>query len=174
MILLLFAKSLKIKKITFRNHTEKILFFKSFLFYIGVKLNNNVVIVSGEQQRDSAIHTHVSILPQTPLPSRLPHNIEQSSLCYAVGPCWLSILNIAVCTCWSQIPWLSLPPILIPWELVNSFFDFKIQVQASNCRSHPRPSPPPCLLPAPRAIVPTPTIVFFTLIIWSVCLPLGW
>ena len=61
--MLLFAKSLKIKKITFRNHTEKILFFKSFLFYIGVKLINNVVIVSGEQQRDSAIHIHVSVLP---------------------------------------------------------------------------------------------------------------
>jgi len=41
---------------------------------------NCVVIVSGGQQRDSAIHSHVSILPQTPLPSRLPHNIEQSSL----------------------------------------------------------------------------------------------
>ena len=23
-------------------------------------------------------------------------NIEQSSLCYTVGPCWLSILNITV------------------------------------------------------------------------------
>ena len=34
----------------------------------------------------------------TPLPFRLPHNIEQSSLCYAVDSCWLSILNIAVCT----------------------------------------------------------------------------
>ena len=53
---------------------------------------NNVVIVSGAQQRDSTIHIHVSILPQTPLPSRLPHNIEQSSLCCTVGPCWLSIL----------------------------------------------------------------------------------
>ena len=43
---------------------------------------------------------YVAILPQTPLPSRLPHNIEQSSLCYTnqAGPCWLSILNIAVCT----------------------------------------------------------------------------
>ena len=26
-------------------------------------------------------------------------NIEQSSLCYTVGPCWFSILNIAECTC---------------------------------------------------------------------------
>ena len=30
--------------------------------------------VSGEQQRDSAIHVHVSILPRPPLPSRLPQN----------------------------------------------------------------------------------------------------
>ena len=46
----------------------------------------------------SHIHIHVSILPQTPLPSRLPHNTEQSSLCYAVVPCQLSILNPAVCS----------------------------------------------------------------------------
>ena len=33
----------------------------------------------------------------------LLQNIEQSSLCYTVGP-WLSILNIAVCIFESQIP----------------------------------------------------------------------
>ena len=33
---------------------------------IGVQPINNVVIVSGEEQRDSAIHIHVSIFPQTP------------------------------------------------------------------------------------------------------------
>ena len=48
---------------------------------------SNVMIISSEQQRDSAIHIHVSILPQIPLPSRLPHNIEKSSLCYTIGPC---------------------------------------------------------------------------------------
>ena len=42
--------------------------------------------VSGGQQRDSAIHIHVSICLQTPLPFRLPHNIEQSSRCYPCGP----------------------------------------------------------------------------------------
>ena len=63
---------------------------------------NNVVIVSGGQQRGSVIHIQVSTLPQTPLPSRMPHNIEQSSVCYTVGPCWLSIVNIAACTCPSQ------------------------------------------------------------------------
>ena len=56
---------------------------------------NSVVIVSGGQQRDSAIHLHASILPRSLLPSRLPCTIEQSSLCYTVRPCWLSILNIA-------------------------------------------------------------------------------
>ena len=34
----------------------------------------------GGQQRDSAMHIHICILPQTPFLSRLPHNIEQSSL----------------------------------------------------------------------------------------------
>ena len=34
-----------------------------FLFCIGVQLINNAVIVSGGQQRDSAIHIHVSVLP---------------------------------------------------------------------------------------------------------------
>ena len=58
----------------------------------------NVVIVSDELGRYSGIHMHVSILCQTPLPSRLAPNIEQNSLCYTVGPCWLSVLNIAVCT----------------------------------------------------------------------------
>ena len=75
---------------------------KSFLFFflllIRVKPINNVVMVSGGQQRDVAMHAHVSTLPQSPLPSRLPHNLEQSSLysTYTVGPCWLSILNTAV------------------------------------------------------------------------------
>ena len=59
---------------------------------------NSAVIVSGGQQKDSATHTlHVSILPHTTLPSCLPHHSEQSSLCNTVGPCWLSVLNMAVC-----------------------------------------------------------------------------
>ena len=44
------------------------------------------MIVPGAEQRDSAIHAHVSILPQTPLPSRLPCNIKQSSMCSTWTP----------------------------------------------------------------------------------------
>ena len=40
--------------------------FFNFLFYIGVSPINSVVIDSGGQQRDSAIHIHVSIPPQLP------------------------------------------------------------------------------------------------------------
>ena len=69
---------------------------------------NNVVLVSGVQQSDSVIHIHVSILFQILFPLRSLHNIEQSPLCYTVGPCWLSILNIAVCTCQSQSPYFFL------------------------------------------------------------------
>ena len=63
---------------------------------------NNVVLVSGVQQSDSVIH--VSILFQILFPFRLLQNTEQISLCYTVGPCWSSILNIAVCACQSQTP----------------------------------------------------------------------
>ena len=44
-----------------------------------------------------SIHTHVSILPQNSLPSRLPQNIGQSSMCYTISPRWLPVLNSSVC-----------------------------------------------------------------------------
>ena len=40
---------------------------------------------------------------------RLLHDIEYSSLCYTVGPRWLSILYVVVCICQSQPPNLPLP-----------------------------------------------------------------
>ena len=60
---------------------------------------NSVVLVSGVQESDSVIYLHVSILSQILFPFSLLHNIEQSSLCYTVDPCWLSILNTPVYTC---------------------------------------------------------------------------
>ena len=55
-------------------------FFKKSLFYIGVYLINNVVLVSGVQQSDSVIQIHIFILLQILFPFRLQQNIEQSSL----------------------------------------------------------------------------------------------
>ena len=75
---------------------------------------NNAVLVSGVQPSDSVIHIHVSILFQIVFHFRLLQNIGQSSLCYTVDPCWLSILNTAVWTCQSQTlslsPTTSFPP----------------------------------------------------------------
>ena len=41
---------------------------------------------------------------QIHFPYRLLQNTEYISLCYMVGPCCLSILYIAVCICYFQIP----------------------------------------------------------------------
>ena len=62
------------------------------------------MLVSGVQQSDSTLHTHVSILFQILFPFGLLRNIEQHSLCYTGDSRWLSVLNIAVCTCQSQTP----------------------------------------------------------------------
>ena len=59
--------------------------------------------VSGRWQRDSAIYVHVSILPQIPFPSRLPHDIEQSSLCYAYSRSLL-----VICLKYSRV-YMSIP-----------------------------------------------------------------
>ena len=40
--------------------------FQNFLFYIGIELVSDVVMVSGEQQRDSVTYVHGSILAQHP------------------------------------------------------------------------------------------------------------
>ena len=103
-------------------------FFLTFYVVLGVQPVNNVVTVSGEQQRYSAIHIHVSILPQTLLSSRLPDNIEQSSMCYTIDACWLFILNKAVCTCLSQLPDCpfspSFPPLATIRLKIRKFLNF--------------------------------------------------
>ena len=90
-------------------------FFSNFLFCVGVwQPVNNIAILSDGQQRDSVTHiyTHKSILPQIPLPPRLPHNIEHSFLYCTVGPCWLHS------SVYMSIPnFLSIPSSLLsPWE----------------------------------------------------------
>lgn len=78
-----------------QSHEDHFGFLLNFLCILGYsRLTNNVVIFSSEQGRDSAIHTHTSILPQTPLPPKLPQRAELSSLRCMAGPRGLSILNI--------------------------------------------------------------------------------
>ena len=71
----------------------------------------NNVTVSGAQQRDSAIYTRFHS-PQTPFPSRLPHNTEQSSLCSTVGSC--SLLHFKYSSVHMSIPNLLSPSPTLP------------------------------------------------------------
>ena len=65
-------------------------------------------------------YIHMYPFSPTPLPSRLPRDIKQSSLCCTVGPFWLFILNLAMYTCPSQ---LSNHPLLPSFHLatISSF-----------------------------------------------------
>ena len=76
------------------------------------------------------MHIHVSSLPQTTLPSRLPRNIEQSFLCYlSLGPCWLSILNITEHAHWTQTPQLTLPHAELTFNLLLATQLVKIPIE---------------------------------------------
>ena len=68
------------------------------------------MLVSSVQRSDSVTHVHVCILFQILFPFRLLYNIEQSSPCCTVGPCWLSNLNIAVC-------------LIVTWNRISTKFD---------------------------------------------------
>ena len=61
-----------------------------------VELIYNVVLISAVQQCDSVIHIY-TFLFNIPFHYGLSQEIEYSSLCYTVGPCCLSILNVIVC-----------------------------------------------------------------------------
>ena len=69
---------------------------KSILFKKKI-IKKNVVLVLVIQQSDSAIYIQIFVLFQVLFPYTLLQNSEQSSLCYAVGPYWLSILYIVSC-----------------------------------------------------------------------------
>ena len=58
------------------------------------------------------LYIYVYILFRTLFHYRLLQDIEYSSLCYAVSPCWLSILYILVCN-WRRRQWHP-TPVLLP------------------------------------------------------------
>ena len=74
----------KVKTSLLERHLWGLNFFFNFLFYIGVQLIYNVVLVSDVQQSDPFIRIHVSLLFWVLFSIRLFQNIVQSSLCYIV------------------------------------------------------------------------------------------
>ena len=87
---------------------------------------NSVILVSGIRQSDSVIHIYASILFQIFISFRLLHSIEQSSHCYTVGPCCLSILNKVVCTCQSLNFEEVQKDLLSPWHFDSDGNDEKV------------------------------------------------
>lgn len=59
--------------------------------------NKDVLLVTGVQQSKSVISIQVYILIQIVFPLGLLQNIELSSLCYTLGPCWLPVLYMIMC-----------------------------------------------------------------------------
>ena len=80
----------------------------------------NVVLVSGVQQSDLVIH--ISIFFQILFPYRYSQSIECSSLCYTVGPCWLSILYIVVCI-YRNLHFKQVPQVTLVHEVLESHFE---------------------------------------------------
>ena len=78
-------------------------FFKLFILYWSIA--DSQCCDSFRWTAKGLSHTYTCThSPPNSLPSRLPRNIEQSSMWYKVDPFWLSILNIAACTCPFQTP----------------------------------------------------------------------
>ena len=84
------------------------------------------MVVSSVQQSDSFVHIYMYF--QILFPYRFLQNIKYSSLCYAVGPCWLSVMILVFffgcpgslllreCFLWSQSGDYSLVAVL--WLLI--------------------------------------------------------
>ena len=85
---------------------ENIRFYLFFIIFIRVQLIYNV-LVSGVQQSDSVIRMHMFIPFYILFSYKLSQNVEQSSLCYSVGPCRSSYIQRYVCL-FIQTPDLSL------------------------------------------------------------------
>ena len=80
-------------------HKEPLTFFLIFILYRGII--DEQCCVTFRCTANCFSYKYASIRFQILSPFRLLQNILQSSLCYTVGPCWLSIkyLNTVVCIC---------------------------------------------------------------------------
>ena len=101
-----------VTKITFN---FSLLFIQTYSFFdyqnfmllkicIGVQLVYNDMLISGVQQSESVIHTHISLLFQIVFPQKLIQKIEYSSLCYTVVD--YDFLMMEIFFLWFLIPFL--------------------------------------------------------------------
>lgn len=82
----------------FHLYSQSVFFFfsPSLLFCVEVLPVNTQCCDSFRRAEKGLIHTYTCFhSPQTSLQFRLPRNTKQSSTCYIICPCLLSILNIA-------------------------------------------------------------------------------
>ena len=82
------------------------------------------MLVTGVQQSKSVIPIPVYTLIEIISPLGLLQTIELSSLCYTVGPCWLAILNVYVCSVTSVMTqWAGAyqTPLSMGWEALFIF-----------------------------------------------------
>ena len=89
-----------------------------FFFWLKCNWLNTVVLIFAVQQCDCYMHIYIYIYIYSysySFPYGLSQDVEYSSLCYTVGPCW-PILHIIVCICESQTPNNSLPHPSPPWQ----------------------------------------------------------
>ena len=70
-----------------------------FFNVIEVQLIYNVVLISATQKSVTHTHIYIYILFHIIFHYGLSQDIDYSSQCYTVGPCYLSILYIRVCVC---------------------------------------------------------------------------
>ena len=84
-------------------------FFKYFYFVLEYSWFTMLYSFRCTAKWFSYTYTHINSF-KILFPFRLLQTIEYNSLCYRVGPCLLSILNIAVCTGQSQTHKISLSP----------------------------------------------------------------
>ena len=95
------SKSLIVSGLTFRFlvHFELVL-----CKWCEVRIQLPCLLLLHVDVQFSQHHVLKTLSQAPPLPSRLLRGLGQGSLCCAVGPCWLFILSIAMCTCPSPTP----------------------------------------------------------------------
>ena len=83
------------------------------------------MFISDVGQSGSVIHIHVSILSQILFLVRLLQDIEKSSLCCTVGPCWLELSTFhSFCVRYSEVS--SLNYMLVPVSFLRFFYQSNI------------------------------------------------